>query len=89
MPTDQAVELGRRTLQEVVILGGPILAIAMLVSLIVNLVQVLTSIQEPTISTVPRLLAAGTGIFFLMPWMWRHLCQFTIRVLSDLSVYLR
>ena len=54
MPTDQVVELGRRTLQEVVILGGPILAIAMMISLIVNLVQVLTSIQEPTISTVPR-----------------------------------
>jgi len=89
MPTDQVVELGRRTLQEVVILGGPILAMAIVVSLMVNLIQVLTSLQEPTISTVPRLLAAGTGVFVLMPWMWRHLCQFTVLMFSDFSVYLR
>ena len=89
MPTDQVVELGRHTLQEVVILGGPVLAVAITVSLLVNLVQVLTSMQEPTISSVPRLLASGSAIFFLMPWMLRHLCQFAIKVFSDFSVYLR
>lgn len=44
MDIDQVVLLGRLVLQEVVILAGPILIVAILVSLIVNVAQVLTSI---------------------------------------------
>jgi flagellar biosynthetic protein FliQ len=44
-------------LQEVMILVGPILAVAITVSLVVNVMQVLTSLQDSTISTVTRLLA--------------------------------
>jgi flagellar biosynthetic protein FliQ len=89
MPVDQAVELGRVTLQEVVLLAVPILGITVAISLLVNVVQVLTSLQEITVSTVPRLLAAGLSAFFLMPWMWRHLVQFTLRLFSDFHPYLR
>lgn len=88
MPIDSVVQLGRVTLQEVVLLAAPVLGIAVLISLIINIVQVLTSLQETTISTVPRLLATAAGIFFLMPWMWRHLCNFTIQMFSDFHKYL-
>ncbi len=89
MDVDQVVQLGRATLQEVVLLSIPILAIAILVSLLINIVQVLTSLQEMTISTVPRLLATAGAVFFLMPWMWRHLCSFTLQLLSDFHRYLK
>ena len=89
MPPELIVDLGRRTLEEVVVLSGPILAVAVIVSLLINIVQVLTSLQESTISTVPRLLASGAAIFFLMPWMWRHVCQFTIGIFSNFGAYVR
>lgn len=89
MPMEQIVGLGQKSLMEVLLLAGPILGIAIVVSLLVNIVQVLTSLQEVTISTVPRLLAAAAGLFFLMPWMWRHMAQFTVQMLSDFRVYLR
>ena len=89
MPTEQVVDLRRMTLQEVLILGGPILALAVTVSLAVNIVQVLTSLQETTISTVPRLLAIGTAVFLMMPWMWRQMCHFTLQLLSDFHPYIR
>jgi flagellar biosynthetic protein FliQ len=89
MPLQQIVGLGQKSLMEVLLLAGPILGIAIIVSLLVNIAQVLTSLQEMTISTVPRLLAAAAGLFFLMPWMWRHLGQFTVQMLSDFRVYLR
>ncbi len=89
MPVELAVDLGRLTVREVFLLAGPILAIAVTVSLSVNVVQVLTSLQETTISAVPRLLAVAAGVFFLMPWMWRQLCQFTLQMLSDFHPYLR
>jgi len=89
MPMEQIVGLGQKSLMEVLLLAGPILGIAIVVSLLVNIVQVLTSLQEMTISTVPRLLAAAAGLFFLMPWMWRHMAQFTVQMLSDFRIYLR
>jgi flagellar biosynthetic protein FliQ len=89
MPLEQAVDLGRMTMKEVFLLASPILALAVLVSLLINIVQVLTSLQEMTLSAVPRLLAVGTGLFFLMPWMWRQMCQFTLVLLSDFHPYLR
>jgi flagellar biosynthetic protein FliQ len=89
MPADQIVTLARTTLQEVVVLTVPILVVVVSVSLLINVLQVLTSLQEITISTVPRLFATGAALFVMMPWMWRHLGQFTVKTLSDLQQYLR
>ena len=83
MGVDQVVSLARLMLMEVVILTAPILLIAVAVSLLVNVVQVLTSLQDQTLSTIPRLLATGTALFILMPWMLRHLTSYTTTLLSD------
>jgi flagellar biosynthesis protein FliQ len=89
MDVDQVVTLGRLLLEEVVILAGPILAVSIFVSLTVNVVQVLMSLQDMTVSTVARLVATGGALFFSMPWMWRHLASFTITTFSDFHGYLK
>jgi flagellar biosynthetic protein FliQ len=89
MDVDQVIVLGRTMLQEVLILVGPILAVAITVSLTVNVLQTLTSLQDNTISTVSRLLITGGAIFLMMPWMWRHLVNYTLLTLSDFHEYLR
>lgn len=89
MGVDQVVLLGRMMLEEVIILAGPILAVAIVVSLVVNIIQVLTSLQDTTVASVTRLLATGGALFFTMPWMWRHLAHFTLNTLSDFHVYLQ
>jgi flagellar biosynthetic protein FliQ len=70
-------------LREVVILVAPILLVAIVVSLVVNVIQVLTSLQDQTLSHVPRLMATGAVIFLMMPWMWRHLAHYSYHLLSD------
>jgi flagellar biosynthetic protein FliQ len=89
MDVDQVVVLGRLMMQEVMILVGPILIVAISVSLGVNIVQVLTSLQDTTVSTVSRLLATGGALFVMMPWMWRHLVNYTLMTLGDFHGYLR
>jgi flagellar biosynthesis protein FliQ len=89
MPVEQVVDLGRMTMREVFLLASPILAVAVTVSLLVSIIQVLTSLQEMTIAAVPRLLSVGTATFFLMPWMWRQVCQFTLQLMSDFHPYIR
>ncbi len=89
MPDAQVVEICRHTLLQVLLLATPILAIAVAVSLLVNVVQVLTSLQEATLSSVPRLLAVAATAFFMMPWMWRQMGQYTVKLFSDFHPYVR
>lgn len=89
MGVDQAVLLGRMMLKEVLILVGPILVVAIAVSLLVNVLQVLTSLQDSTVSTVSRLLVTGTALFLMMPWMWRNLAHYTLFLFSDFNRYLQ
>ena len=72
MSPDQVVELARRTLEVALWLGAPLLVVATVVSVGINIVQVLTSLQESTLSTVPRLAAVVAALFLLLPWMVRR-----------------
>lgn len=83
MGVDQVVNLGRAMLLEVVLLVTPILAMVLMISFVISIVQVLTSLQDQTLAAVPRLLAAGAALFVLMPWMWRHLALYTVSLLGD------
>jgi len=70
-------------------LGAPILVIATIVSLLINVGQVLTSLQDSTISTVPRLIAVAAAAFVFLPWMLRKLMVYTVALWSDFHPFLR
>ncbi len=89
MSPEIIVVLGQRTLQTAVLLAAPLLVAIALVSLVINVVQVLTSLQDNTISSVPRLLATAVGAILLMPWMLRKLAFFTLQMLADFRPLLR
>jgi len=89
MPVERVVELGRVTMQTTLLIGAPILAIATVISLAISIVQVLTSVQDATVATVPRLLAAAVAVVLLMPWMLRRLAMFTLQLFSDFRPYLQ
>jgi flagellar biosynthesis protein FliQ len=86
---EQVVELARRTIEAAFWVAMPILLAAMAVGLLINILQVMTSIQDMTVSTVPRLTAVGAILFFLTPWMLHHLVTFTETLFSNFQVYTR
>lgn len=87
MSVDSVVHLARLALQAAFWVTVPILASATVVSLVINVVQVMTSIQDVTVSTVPRLAAVGVILFFMTPWMLNHLVSFTILLFADFRPY--
>jgi flagellar biosynthetic protein FliQ len=87
MTPEQVVAISRQTLEAALWIAAPILLSATAVSLVINIVQVMTSIQDPTVTTVPRLAAVGTIIFFLTPWMLHHLVGFTTNLLGDFRAF--
>jgi flagellar biosynthetic protein FliQ len=62
----------------------PVLGLTMIVGLAVSIVQVVTQIQEMSLSFVPKLLAAGVAIIAFGPWMLRTLCRFAIGLWSQI-----
>ena len=89
MGTEQVVTLFRHTLQMALLMGAPLLTVAVAVSLFVNIVQVLTSLQDQTLSTVPRLAAVAAAILIFFPWMLRKQMFFTTGMWSDFHPFVR
>lgn len=83
MTPDVVVQLARETLQVTLLLAAPVLLVATVVSLLINIAQVMTSIQEHTVATVPRIAVVALTIFVMLPWMLRKLMSFTVQLLAD------
>jgi len=84
MNVESAIELLRSLITISLTLVGPILMVAMGVGITVSLVQAVTSIQEQTLTFVPKLLAVATLLVVAAPWMMRQLMEFTIACFSRL-----
>jgi flagellar biosynthesis protein FliQ len=89
MGPDEVVQILRHTLEAALWMGAPLLIVATVVGLLINVVQVLTSLQETTVSTVPRLFAVATATLLLMPWMTHRLAAFTLQLFSDFRPFVR
>ena len=88
MGPDMAAEMARRLLVEAMILSAPLLLAACLVSLVLSLLQTLTSVQEQTLTIVPRLLVVFVITVVTMPWLVRRLVTYTVGLWSNFHQYL-
>lgn len=88
MGTDQAVELMRNLLREALIISAPLLIAASLTSLILSLFQTLTSLQDQTLTTVPRLLIVAAMTLVALPWFARRLVTYTVVLFTNFHRYL-
>jgi flagellar biosynthesis protein FliQ len=68
---------------------APLLLVCFALSILVNLVQIATSLQDPVFSTVPRLAACLAGLLLLLPWMLNRAAGYALAILRDLAQYAR
>jgi flagellar biosynthetic protein FliQ len=83
------MDIARKSLETMLLLGGPLLLIALFVGLLVSVFQALTQINETTLTFIPKILAMGGAILVLGPWMLRILSTFTIQLYENLNLHLR
>jgi flagellar biosynthetic protein FliQ len=83
MGPDQVTELMRMLLKEALIISAPVLLLATLISVVVSLTLTLISLQDQTLSQVPRLAIVGIALLVGAPWIIRRLAYYTIGLLSD------
>lgn len=82
MNVEGAIEIFRFTITQALMLVGPILLTAMSVGLLVSFVQAVTSLQEQTLTFVPKLLGVGAVLIVSASWLVRTLMEFTISVVN-------
>lgn len=84
MTIEQAIEILRQLVMTSLLVVAPILLSSMLVGILVSLFQSVTSIQEQTLTFVPKLITVGVVLVFSAPWVLRNMMQFTITFLTRL-----
>ncbi len=89
MTPQLVIDLGQRALQLIVLLSAPVLVTGMLMGLAVSLFQAVTSIQEATLTFVPKLVATFVALVFCMPWMIDLLVRFAVELFGGLGQYVR
>lgn len=82
MNVEAAIELFQVTVTHALMLVAPILLTAMSVGLAISLLQAVTSLQEQTLSFVPKLVAVGGIMIFSSSWLMRTMIEFTVSVIQ-------
>ena len=87
MTPDMVVDILRHALLTTLWLSAPLLLIAFAAGIVISLTQIVTSIQDMSFSTIPRLAVFLASTLLLMPWMLKKIMAYTIALLGDLGRY--
>lgn len=85
MTIETAVDLLTQLLTMTLTLLGPLLGTAMVVGVAVSLAQTVTSIQEPTLTFVPKLVAMGVVVIVSAGWMLQTMMEFCIHCIERMA----
>ncbi len=87
MTPQSVAELIRQALMTTVWLSLPLLAVGFVAGIVISLVQIVTSIQDPGFGAVPRLAAFLGAILLFLPWILLKLMAYTTALFSDFGRY--
>jgi len=81
------LDLAKTTLLTALMVVAPALGVGMAVGLVVSFFQTVTSLQEQTLTIVPKMLAVLATIVLLLPWILGTLREFTAALFENLAAY--
>lgn len=89
MTVDEVVAIADQALFTVIKVAAPVLLISMAVGLIVSIFQTVTSIQEQTLTFVPKVLAIFLTLMIIGHWMLTEMVTLMTNLWADFSVYVK
>jgi len=84
MNPEMATDLLKTLMTQAVTMAAPILLTAMVIGLMISLFQSVTSIQEQTLTFVPKALAVVALLILIMPWLLRTMIEFATAMISKM-----
>lgn len=87
MTVEGVAEIAGRALALILKVSMPILLVSLCIGLLVSIFQTVTSIQEQTLTFVPKILGIFAALLLLGPWMINAMVEFMIQLWSNFSLY--
>lgn len=85
MNPELAIDVFKTTIVFALYIVAPFLVMTLVVGLVTSLFQSVTSLQEQTLTFVPKLLSLSALLLILTPWLLRSLTEFTITIISRMG----
>lgn len=89
MSISDVVAISRDALFNIIITSTPVLLISLVIGLIISIFQTVTSIQEQTMTFVPKILGIFITLMLLGHWMLENMTSLMTELWSNFSVYIR
>ena len=83
----QVLDIAKEAIYMIILNGAPMLLISLVVGLVISIFQTVTSIQEQTLTFVPKILAVFVGMMIFGSWILNNLSGFIDKLWSDFSIY--
>lgn len=88
MTIEAITDMTRQALYVVLKTSLPVLLVSLIIGLIVSIFQTVTSIQEQTLTFVPKIIGIFLALMLLGNWMMTNMVEFTVELWSDFSKYI-
>jgi len=89
MTPEFVVSFAQQAISLTILVAMPMLGLGLIVGLIVSVFQATTSIQEMTLTFVPKILAVFFGLLYFAPWMLDKIVSFTENIFLNIPAYIR
>lgn len=89
MTTAEVVTIAKDALFTIIMTSIPILLISLVIGLVISVFQTVTSIQEQTMTFVPKIIGIFLGLMLLGGWMLENMVTFMTDLWSNFSIYVR
>lgn len=87
MRPDLAMQLLGELLWNALLISAPLLAVTLVVGLLVSVVQVVTQVQEASLTFIPKVIAAVIVLVVCGPWMLKRLVGFATSLIGNIPAY--
>ncbi len=80
------IHLAREAIYYTMLIASPMLGLALIVGLMIGIFQAVTSINEMTLTFIPKIVVVFAALVLFAPWMMQILLTFTIGLISNISL---
>ena len=87
MSSDLALTLTSDLLWTAILISLPILGLSMAVGLFISILQVVTQIQEMSLTFIPKIIVVAFSIIAFGPWMLKTLIQYAKTLIGNIPMY--
>ena len=88
MTVDDVTQIIRSGLYTIIISAAPVLLVSLVVGLVISIFQTVTSIQEQTLTFVPKILAVFVTLMIVGHWILSNVMSYTADLWNNFSVYI-